>query len=383
MTAAFVAAPLSTRQLTIQPGSATFFGAGEVTRLPACLEMLGKRRAFVVTDPGLVASGVAGAVSAVLAGAGVEHAVYDGLRPNPDSSALAAGGLALRAFGDAAVIGLGGGTALDGAKGISLAAVNDLPPRQLDYRHPAACPGLPVIAVPTTAGTGAETNGFGVFDDPETHRKFYVGHESVVPRATILDPQLTLGLPPGPTAATGMDALTHAMESLASRRANPYAHALGLEVVGLVSRWLPAAVADGRDLEARSQLLLAAHMAGLAFGTTGLGLCHAIGHALGARLGAAHGVALAVALPHVLAFNAPWVAEIDAEAALAMSSATGTDGAAALAIALALPQTLSELGCTPELIPALVQDALVDEVILNTPRTPTPEELTALLESAL
>jgi alcohol dehydrogenase class IV len=376
-------APLSERRLTIQPGSTTFFGAGEIARLPACVQMLGRRRAFVVTDPGLVASGVSGVVTAVLAGAGVEHATYDGLRPNPDTDALAAGGLALREFGDAAVIGLGGGTALDGAKGISLAAVNDVAPRELDYRLPAARRGLPVIAVPTTAGTGAETNGFGVFEDPEAHRKFYVGHESVVPRATILDPQLTLGLPPRPTAATGMDALTHALESLESRRANPYAHALGLEVVRVVSRWLPAAVADGRDLEARSQLLLAAHMAGLAFGTTGLGLCHAIGHALSARLGVAHGVALAVALPHVLAFNRPVVPEMDAEVAVAMTAATAGDGAAALAIELSLPRTLAELGCTPELIPALVQDALADEVILNTPRTPSPEELTALLEAAL
>jgi alcohol dehydrogenase class IV len=383
MTGAPVGAPLSTRQLTIQPGSATFFGAGEVARLPACLEMLGKRRAFVVTDPGLVASGVAGAVTAVLAGAGVDHAVYDGLRPNPDTDALAAGGLALRAFGDAAVIGLGGGTALDGAKGISLAAVSDVPPRELDYRLRAARPGLPVIAVPTTAGTGAETNGFGVFEDPEAHRKFYAGHESVVPKAAILDPQLTLGLPPGPTAATGMDALTHALESLASRRANPYAHALGLEVVRVVSRWLPAAVADGGDLEARSQLLLAAHMAGLAFGTTGLGLCHAVGHALSARLGVPHGVALAVALPHVLAFNAPAVPETDAEVAAAMGAASAGAAAAAMAIELGLPQRLSDLGCAPDLIPVLVKDALIDEVIFNTPRTPSSEELTALLGSAL
>ena len=376
-------APLSTQQVTIQPGPATFFGGGEIERLPACVEMLGKRRAFVVTDPGLVASGVAGAVTAVLARAGLDHATYDGLWPNPDTGVLAAGALALREFGDAAVIGLGGGTALDGAKGVSLAAANDVAPRELDYRLPVAHPGLPVIAVPTTAGTGAETNGFGVFDDPEAHRKFYVGNASVVPKVTILDPQLTLGLPPGPTAATGMDALTHALESLASRRANPYARALGLEVVRLVRRWLPGAVADGRDLEARSQMLLAAHMAGLAFATTGLGLCHAIGHALSARLGTAHGVALAVALPHVLAFNAPAVAEIDAEVAAAMSAPTASDAAAALSRELRLPSRLGELGATAGLIPTLVHDALEDEVILNTPRMPSADELAALLESVV
>ncbi len=376
-------APLSARQLTIPSSSATFFGGGEIARLPACVELVAKRRAFVVTDPGVVAAGVAGLVTRVLADAGIENEVYDGLRPNPDTGTLEAGGSALREFGDAAVVGLGGGTALDAAKGISLAAINDLTPRELDYRLEVAAPGLPVIAVPTTAGTGAETNGFGVFEDPEANRKFYVGNASVVPRATILDPQLTLGLPPGPTAATGMDALTHALESLASRRANPYAHALAMEVVRVVSRWLPAAVDDGRDLEARSQMLLAAHMAGLAFGTTGLGLCHAIGHALSARLGVPHGVALAVALPHILAYNKPAVPEIDAEVAKATAAATAGAAAAAVAIEVGLPQRLSELGCTPELIGVLVEDALADEVILNTPRTPTPEELTALLRSAL
>jgi alcohol dehydrogenase class IV len=130
-------------------------------------------------------------------------------------------------------------------------------------------------------------------------------------------------------------------------------------------------------------MLLAAHMAGLAFGTTGLGMCHAIGHALSARLGVPHGVALAVALPHVLAYNAPAVAEIDAEVAKATAAATAGAAAAAVAIEVGLPQRLSELGCTPELIGVLVEDALADEVILNTPRTPTAEELTALLRSAL
>lgn len=374
---------LSAVRLTIGSGSATFFGTGEIARLPECVELTGRRRAFIVADPGVVASGAAAMVSSVLVEAGVDHTVYDRLRPNPDLGTLEMGGRALTEFGDCAVIGLGGGTALDAAKGISLAAANELPPRQLDYRLQLAGPGLPVIAVPTTAGTGAETNGFGVFDDPEARRKFYVGHVSVEPRASILDPQLTLGLPPGPTAATGIDALTHALESLVSARRNPYAHALGLEVVRSVSRWLPAAVANGQDLEARSRLLLAAHMAGLAFASTGLGLCHAVGHALSARLGVAHGVALAVVVPHVLAFNRPAVAELDAEVAAAMSGTSAAAAASALSERLGLPRTLADLGCTSELIPALVQDALADDVILNAPRPPSAEELTALLEAAL
>src|SRR5947209_9596797 len=133
---------------------------------------------------------------------------------------------------------------------------------------------MPIVAVPTTAGTGAETNGFGVIDDHVTGRKFYVGHSSTLPRAVILDPDLTLGLPPPQTAASGMDVLTHALESLSSLRNNPYSEAINMQVVGMVFRYLPRATANGGDLEARSQLLLAAHMAGVAFSTTGLGMAH-------------------------------------------------------------------------------------------------------------
>jgi alcohol dehydrogenase class IV len=378
------AAPLlSLSHFRMGPGAATFFGAGELGRLPACLEMVGKRRVFVVTDSGVVAAGVAASVGELLERAGIDHAIHDDVRANPDTFTLESGGRALREFGDAVVVGLGGGTALDAAKGISLAAANDLDARDLDYRREPARPGAPVIAVPTTAGTGAETNGFGVFDDPLAGRKFYVGHASVVPRASILDPRLTIGLPAAATAATGMDAIAHALESLSSPRANPYAHGLGLEVLRMGSRWLPVAVADGGDLEARSQMLLAAHLAGLAFGTTGLGLCHAIGHALSARLGTAHGVALAAALPHVLAFNEAATAEIQAEVAVAMSAGSAREGALALATAVGLPSRLGELGCPPELVPMLAEDAMADPVISNTPRMPTGEELTALLHAAI
>jgi alcohol dehydrogenase len=151
----------------------------------------------------------------------------------------------------------------------------------------------------------------------------------------------------------------------------------------MVSRWLPVAFRDGGDLEARSQMLLAAHLAGLAFATTGLGLCHAIGHALSARLGTAHGVALAAALPHVLAFNEPATAEIQPDLAAAMGASSPTEGVLALLATQELPRRLGELGCTPELAPVLAQDALADEVISNTPRLPTAEELTALLNAAM
>ena len=224
---------------------------------------------------------------------------------------------------------VGGGSPIDAAKGIALAAVNPQRGRDLDYRGQFASPALPIVAVPTTAGTGAETNAFGVVTDPQSRRKFYVGHASTLPAAAVLDPGLTVGLPPPATAATGMDALTHALESYLSVRANPWSDGIALQVIRMIAVHLPRAYADGQDLAARSQMLLAAHMAGIGMATTGLGLCHAIGHALGGRFDIAHGVALTMLLPQVLRFNAGVCAERLADVAVALGAGDPARSAAA------------------------------------------------------
>jgi alcohol dehydrogenase len=226
---------------------------------------------------------VTATVAAVLGQAGVEHGLFGAVEPNPGTSVVARGGDALRAFGLAGtvVVPIGGGSSMDTAKALSLYAVNAVPAAELGYDNPALLAGLPLIAVPTTAGTGAETNSFGVITDEAAGRKSYVGHPSVLPRACILDPELTLRLPPAATAATGLDAMTHSLESLLSRNPNPFAEALALQVIRTVAGFLPRAVADGSDLEARSQLLFASHLAGIGQASgTGVGLVHALGHAL-------------------------------------------------------------------------------------------------------
>jgi alcohol dehydrogenase len=383
---------LHTQQLTIGSGARTTFGAGSIAGLPDAIKSLGGRRAFLVTDHGLVASGLSGRVSALLTDAGIEVTVFSGLRPNPAAEDIVAGALALRHFGEAVVVGLGGGTSLDGAKGISLAAANDVPILDLDYRNAPAHPGLPVVAIPTTAGTGSETNAFGVIEDHATRRKFYIGNATVRPQVVILDPLLTTGLPPGPTAATGIDALTHALESLMANRQNPFSHSLDIQVVSMVHKWLPAAVADGGDGEARAQMLLAAHLAGLAFANTGLGLAHAFAHTLSALLGTAHGVALAVVLPSVMEFNKAARAAELAEVGVALGANRGTEEEAARAATertramlahLEMPATLGAIGLSVEMVPTLVAGALEDVVLQGNPIQPTQAELAALVESLL
>lgn len=386
----------------IEAHGPTVFAAGAVQRLPELVRKLGRQAAFIVTDQGVIAAGVCRVVERQLQEAGIEVATFGEIRPNPDTEHLDAGARVIRTFAPDGsspsagllVVAVGGGAVLDAAKGLALMAVNQGAARDFEYHRQPERAGLPVIAVPTTAGTGSETNPWGVIDDPEAGRKFYVGHASVQPRFVILDPELTLSLPPLATAAAGMDALSHALESMSSARSNPYADALNREVMRMLARALPAALADGGDVVARGEMLLAAHLAGLAFTTTGLGVAHALAHGLSARIGAAHGVALSVLLPHVLAFNLPVCRDVYVDLAGLLAGDGGVSGGAAraeatieavrrLAVSAGLPQRLRELGLIAERIPQIVEDALADDVMANTPRQPTAEELAVLLREAL
>ncbi len=241
--------PLAATALSLGSHARIEFGVGAIARLAGCVDELGSRRVLLVTDAGLRSAGVVARVVALLEAAGLEVTVHDAIAPNPTTATLDEAAGVVRGLGDCVVVALGGGSVLDAAKGIALLGTNPGSVRSLGA---VVQPGLPVVAVPTTAGTGAETNGFGVIEDERACRKVYVGDDSVRPRVSVLDPELTVGLPPGATAATGMDALVHGIESLASRGSNPMSAAYATEAVRLVSGSLAAAVDDGTDLEARA-----------------------------------------------------------------------------------------------------------------------------------
>ena len=386
------------RRLDILARDRARFGAGVVAELPDIVAGLGATSAFVVTDSGVVASGVVGRAVDHLQRAGIRVEVDDGVEPNPGTAAIARGSARLRSFTtDAAdparlvVVGLGGGSAMDSAKVIALHATNQRAVMSLGYHDEAVAPGLPVVAIPTTAGTGSETNTYGVITDASTGRKGYVGHESVLPRVAILDPVLTLKLPPGPTAATGVDALTHSLESLLSANPNPFAEAIALGVIRTIAKWLPRAVDDGSDLEARSRMLLAAHYAGVGQQSgTGVGAVHAIGHSIGARGGVAHGTALATVMPEVFetylgvrdrelaqvaaAMGAAGPADDDGVAARA-----GIDAIEALLDRVSQRRTLGDLGLSPETWETIAEDAVEDAAIANSPRLPSKDEVLGIL----
>ena len=383
--------------MLIAPKPAAYFDNGAIKQLPAIVRETGADAVMIVTDAALARTPVIGTVTYELAEAEIPVHVFTRVHPNPTTDDLAAGAAALAEMGVAeadgkrvALVAVGGGSPIDAAKGIALAAVNPQRGRDLDYRNHFAVPALPIIAVPTTAGTGAETNAFGVVTDPQTHRKFYVGHATSMPAAAILDPELTVGLPASQTAATGMDALTHALESYLSINHNPWSDGIALQVIKMVSANLPRAIDDGQDLDARSQMLLAAHMAAVAMANTGLGIAHAIGHSLGGRWNIAHGVTLTMVLPDVLRFNLPVRVERTADIAFALgvgdthadtdrNAAAAIDAVAGLRERVGLTKRLGDFGITEADYAQIVADALDDEVLANTPRQPTAEDIAAIL----
>jgi alcohol dehydrogenase len=294
------------------------------------------------------------------------------------------------------IVALGGGSAMDAAKAIALRGANDRPLWELEYDGADLTPGCPIVAVPTTAGTGSEAHPFAVITREEIGRKDYIGHPSLLPVATILDPGLTVGLPPGTTAATGVDAMTHSLESLLSRNGNPFAESMALGVIRIVYRWLPRAIADGSDLEARSQMLMAAHLAGVGQASgTGVGLVHALGHALGTRGRLAHGTALAAVLPEVLAFylEEPGLRDRElAQVGVAIGAASAAEDPATAAGAaigelrrfladVGQRHRLAALGLDAASLEVVAQDAVDDVAIRNAPRLPTYDQARAILGS--
>lgn len=340
------------------------FGRDAASVVPRLVRALGHDSAFVVSDPALVAAGITPRMVADLARDGVRVQRYDRLGRNPSLDGVLAGSMELRGFGPAVIVAIGGGSAIDAAKAIALHAANDLPASELD-RARGLHPACPVIAVPTIAGAGAETNGIAVIDDPATHRKRYLSDASTCPRYAVLDPVLAAAAPPRLTAACGIVVLANALESLRARAGDGTSSALAVEAAGAVFAHLPRAVADGEDLDAHESLLLAAHLAGLALAGPGRGMAHALGHALSARYDIADGVALAAVLPVVTAHD-----RSEQEPAIA--------------------ELLERIGLRPSLagllvprgeLPSLAADALADAVIADAP--PPPEAgLLTLLEAA-
>ena len=385
---------LKDTELVLDPKPAAHFGLGAVSKVGQLAKEQGAKKALIITDPFLAASDITTKVKASLEASGIEVEIFGGVTPNPTTACVDEGSdVATKANADI-LIALGGGSSMDTAKGVSLGATNPERGVLLDYTTNFAKSGVPIIAIPTTAGTGSEVNAFGVITDEATHRRFYVGHSSALAKAAILDPELTVGLPPKATAATGMDALVHATESYLSIRPNPYSDAIALGVIKMVAGNIEKAVANGSDLEARSQMLLASHIAGVGFSHTGLGLVHGIGHALGGGFNIPHGNALCIVLEEVLRYNLAVRTERMAEIAFALGVGKTQDDVSANAEAaiakisqlvetVGLKATLSEYNVQESDLNALAETTLADAVTINNPQKPTHQDVVSIMKKVI
>lgn len=364
------------------------FGAGRLDELPSVLTQLGSRRPLIVTDRGLATTPIPGRVAALAAGSS-EPLLWPGADQNPTGEQVMEGVEAFHNHRADAVIALGGGSGLDCGKSIALMAGlgGDLwrfaYPRSLDVQSERS--GIPIIAVPTTAGTGAEVEASGIITNTAVPVKAGIVNPSMLPRVVIADPELTLSLPRNLTAWTGMDALSHNLEALLVRQFHPMADAIGAAGVGLVHEWLPKAVADGNDIAARSHMMAAAIMGATSF-VKGLGAMHALSHAIGALVGAQHGLTNAVLMPYVLLFNRPAIEKPVAALAAQMGLEATFDAyfreVLALGERIGIPRHVTEIGVARQDFQRLAIMALPDFNAACNPRKLDIPSLVSILEAA-
>lgn len=367
-----------------------FSGPGSSLGLCRQVAILGYTRVLVVTDAFLARSGLLDDLLSALADAGVACTVFDGVEPDPGFEQVEAGEAVLSRESCQAVIGIGGGSVLDAAKMIALLHHNPGDLAFYDGIQKAKKAGLPLFAIPTTAGTGSETTPVSVITDSATHRKVAVADGKLVPHYVALDPDLTRTLPPRITAATGMDALTHAVESYLSRAATPVTRDMASTAARLIFEYLPRAHQDGNDKDARQAMLTASFYAGVAFGRTSVGYAHAIAHQLGRVCGTPHGEANAMVLPQVLeAYGArvnPALAGLARDSRLVDGTASDDDAAAALVRRIVelrreMGMALGPDGLSEEAVPAIVKAAIKETGDLYpVPRYLAADELACIVK---
>lgn len=368
------------------------FGPGRIAELPAVCRELGMKRPLLVTDPGLRKLPMVEKVLVSLEAAGLGSAAFSDIQANPVGRNVEDGVAAYRAQRCDGVIAFGGGSALDVGKTIALMVgqkrpVWDFEDREDWYTRVDVKGMAQTIAVPTTAGTGSEVGRASVILDPATHIKKIIFHPRMLPAVVISDPELTLGLPPRITAATGMDALAHNLEAYCAPGFHPLADGIALEAMRLIKEWLPVAVKDGKNLAARAHMLAAASMGATAF-QKGLGAIHSLSHPVGAIYNAHHGETNAVVMPYVLVFNRPAIEEKTTRLARYLDlPGPGFDAVLDWVLDLrreiGIPHTLADLGVTAADIERLAPMAVDDPSTAGNPRPAGLAEMREMFERAI
>ncbi|MBE9538732.1 MAG: iron-containing alcohol dehydrogenase [Proteobacteria bacterium] len=373
-----------------------WFGTGRLKELPQGCAQTKMQRPLLVTDPGLVMLPPVLCALEVLRSAGIETAVFSDIKPNPVGENIESGVVAFKEGRHDGVIAIGGGSAMDAGKAIAFQSgqtvgfwsFEDAADNWLQA-DPAGI--APIIAIPTTAGTGSEVGRVAVIVKEDEQRKVLIFHPKMMPELVLLDPELTRGLPPQITAATGMDALAHCLEAYCAPGFHPMADGIAVEGLRLIKKWLPVAYRDGSNLEARGHMQVAATMGATAF-QKGLGAIHALSHPVGALYDSHHGLTNAVFMPYVLAFNRPAIAgKLPRLAAwLDLPAATEDDAYDAilqwildLREELGIPHTLIDMGLDDRQMSLICEMAATDPTAATNPIPLNVENLKSIFLAAL
>ncbi len=365
------------------------FGAGRIAELAEACAAAGISNPLLVTDKGLASLPITTVTLGLMEAAGLGRAMFADVDPNPTEVNLAAGVAAYHAGGHDGVIAFGGGSGLDLGKAVAFMAGQTRPVWDYEdigdwWMRADASAIVPIVAVPTTAGTGSEVGRASVLTNSLTHEKKIIFHPQILPSVVICDPELTVGMPKAITAGTGMDAFAHCLEAYCSPHFHPMSQGIALEGMRLVKDYLPRAYADGTDIEARGQMMAAAAMGAVAF-QKGLGAIHAISHPIGAVHHTHHGTTNAVVMQAVLRFNRTAIEGRIDQAAAYLGISGGFDGfydfVGALTAALGIPANLTDLGVTDPDLDALTASALQDPSTGGNPVAMTQTNTRALLEA--
>ncbi|QRG65199.1 iron-containing alcohol dehydrogenase [Brevibacillus choshinensis] len=375
-------------------GTRLIFGPGCVEKMGDEIRKQGSKDILIVTDAGIVKSGVFDAVRQVLDASRIGYEVYDQVEPNPDVWHVDRSYLLMHNRTFDLIIAIGGGSVIDTAKALALLLTNKGFIRDYEGRGIFKNDAIPLFAVPTTVGTGSEVTRACVISDHERHRKMIVGGPSLAPKVTFLDANLVTKLPSHLVAATGIDALTHAIEGFVSKNANPITDALNLYAIHLISSSIRPAVADSSNLEAINGMLMASTITGIGAGNASLGIVHAISHVIGGHYEVSHGMVNGILLPHAIKWN--WIANpmkfATIHDGLAMNpiqrsteeKAKGTaETVRSLLQDINLPQSLREVGVDHSKLDEMAEQASKDGYLLFNPRRLSKDNIKTILQSAM
>lgn len=368
------------------------YGPGRLADIGNICRRLDASNPLIVTDSGSNNLPFIKTLTDHLNTSSLSSTVFSGISPNPRDDEIEAGCQAYRDGKHDAIIAIGGGSAMDGAKAIGMTVNSNVALWDFEYRKPLPAVGPdrpfpPFITIPTTAGTGAETESYSMVTDTEKGMKFCLAHPGMRPSQAILDPKLTVDLPAHLTAWTGVDALTHAVEAYIVPAFHPLSDGAALEGLKLIAKWLPTAFREPENIAARGAMLTGSCLAGIAF-NKGLGLVHAISHMVGGEFNTQHGLTNAVILPVVMRFNLPGLDE----KVLRMAQVMGLDDTSVDAViaeieslldTVKIPKSLTEIGVPPDCAQGIAEKAMLDSAVGTNPRRASLEEVKALVENAL